>query len=387
MIAVTITASVVLLLLFHFVGLGLLLRNRHWMDWPPEARQPSKPDVAVSVIVPARNEAEDIERCLRSLLAQDCQNLKVIVVNDGSDDDTPQIIDRVAAEDSRLVVIHNPPLHAGWLGKHNAMQAAMEHVDSELIVLTDADVDFSPACISSAVGELQYRQLDLLSVFGQFEYVTFCETMLLPIYVGGTAVLLSPAIENPKSRHAMAVGAFILVRTDRLGEIGGLEAIKTEILDDVGLARAFKKSGFRVSLRTAPDLMRVRLFKSNRHAFCGVTKHLLGTVQACIWLAPILAVVPLLMYGTLFFGFAYGLAEQRYWIAAISLLTLLIHYVALLLTRPSNKFSALKALAFPCVSILFAASCLRAVYQLVAKGKFEWRGRNTDLKAARDETG
>ncbi len=113
------------LFLAHLLGLALLLRNQRWMKWPAENRQTSTTDVVVSVIVPARNEAEDIAQCLRSLLAQDHADLKVIAVNDHSDDDTPEIIDRVAAEDSRLVVIHNPPLQSGWLGKHNAMQAAL----------------------------------------------------------------------------------------------------------------------------------------------------------------------------------------------------------------------------------------------------------------------
>lgn len=380
-----IIATCIGLLFFgHLIGLGLLLRNQRWMNWPPENRQTSPADVSVSVIVPARNEAEDIAQCLRSLLAQDHANLKVIVVNDHSDDDTPQIIDRIAAEDSRLIVIHNPPLQSGWLGKHNAMQAALEHVDSGLLVLTDADVQFEPACISFAVAELQTRQLDLLSLYPQFEYVTFCETMLLPVYVGGSAILLSPAVEDPKSPHAMAVGAFILVRTDRLEQIGGFESIKTEILDDVAIARAFKKNGFTIGLRSAPDLMRVRFFKNNQHAFFGVTKHLLGVVQSCIWLAPLLAIVPLLIYGTLLFAVVYGIIYQQLVLAGISSLTLLIHYIALLLTRPNNKFNAVIALAFPCMSILFAASCLRAVYLLLAKGTFQWRGRNTDLRAARD---
>ena len=67
----------------------------------------------------------------------------------------------------------------------------MEHIDSELILLTDADVEFAPTCVSSAVAELQLRQLDLLSIYPQFEFMTFCETMLVPIYVVGGALLLA----------------------------------------------------------------------------------------------------------------------------------------------------------------------------------------------------
>ncbi|MBC8869239.1 MAG: glycosyltransferase [Planctomycetes bacterium] len=374
------------LLIAHLVGLALLLRNQRWMSWPAESRQKSTSDVAVSVIVPARNEAEDIEQCLRSLLTQDHSNLKVICVNDHSDDETPQIDDRVAAEDSRLVVIHDPPLQPGWLGKHNAMQAALEHVSSELVLLTDADVMFEPTCISTAVAELEKHQLDLLSLYPQFEFVSFCETMLLPIYVGGAALLLSPAVENPKSRHAMAVGAFILVRAKRLNEIGGFEPIKAAILDDVCLAQTFKKHGYAIGLRSAPDLMHLRFFKNNRHAFFGVTKHLLGAVQPCIWLAPVLAIVPLLMYGTLLYGVIHGIINGPTLLAELSFLTLAIHYTALLLSRPGNRFNAIKALLFPCMSIQFAAACFRAIYLYLARGRFQWRGRDTRIREARDVT-
>ncbi len=372
-----------LLLFGYIVSIGLLLRNQRSMSWRPETRQKASAAISVSVIVPARNEAEDIERCLRSLLAQTHSNLQIIVVNDHSEDDTQHIIDRITTEDKRMSVIHNPPLESGWLGKHNAMQAALEHVESDLLVLTDADVEFEPACISSAVSEFQMCRLDLLTLYPQFQFITFCETMLLPIYACLDAFLLTPAVEDPKSPHAMAVGAFILVCTDRLKQIGGFATIKDQILDDVAIARAFKKNGFTIGLRSAPNLMRVRFFKNNRHAFFGVAKHLLGIAQSCLWLVPLLAVLPLLIYGISLFTVVYGIIQQQFFIAGLGLLTLLVGYIGLLLTRPNNKFNALKALAFPCLSILLAVSCLHALYQLLVKGKFQWRGRDTDFKQKR----
>ena len=87
------------------------------------------------------------------------------------------------------------------------------------------------------------------------------------------------------------------------------------------------------------------------------------------------------MYGTLLFGVVHGMIHQQLLLVVVSILTLVIHYVALLLTRPGNKFNAIVALAFPLMSIQFAASCLRATYVLMARGTFQWRGRNTDLSA------
>jgi chlorobactene glucosyltransferase len=383
--AYIIGASVALIFLGHLLGLMSLIRNQRWLKWPAKDRCRSTSDASLSVIVPARNEAGDIDRCLRSLMLQDYPRLKVFVVNDHSDDDTPRIIDEIAAANPRLVAIHDPPLRPGWLGKQNAMQTAWEQLDSELVLLTDADVEFDSTCISLAVGEFERRQLDFLSLYPQFRFVSFCETMLLPFYVGGAAILLSPAIEDPRSPHAMATGAFILMSADRLRQIGGFEAIKTDILDDVVMAQKFKQRGFKIGLRAAPDLMQIRFFKNNRHAFFGATKHLLGAVQACMWLAPLLALVPLMMYGLLLFGVWYGVVTRHFVIAGVSALTFVVIYSALLLTRPGNEFSALKALAFPLMSLQFAASGLRAAYLLIAKGTFQWRGRSTDLRSALSE--
>ena len=327
-----------LLFLGHLLGLASLIRNLRWLKWPPQDRHRATGDAPVSVIVPARNEAGDIATCLRSLLRQDYPKLTIIVVNDHSEDETPRIIDEIAASEDRLIAIHDPPLRPGWLGKQNAMQTAWQQVESDLVLLTDADVEFDPTCISLAVGELETRKLDFLSLYPQFRFVSFCETMLLPFYVGGAAILLSPAIEDPRSAHAMATGAFILISADRLMQIGGFEAIKTDILDDVVMAQKFKQHGFKIGLRAAPDLMRIRFFKNNRHAFFGATKHLLGAVQARMWLAPLLALIPLMMYGLLLFGVWYGVVTRHIAIAGVSALTFVVIYSALLLTRPGNEF-------------------------------------------------
>jgi glycosyltransferase involved in cell wall biosynthesis len=375
--------SVVVLLLFHVVGLLLLLRNLRWLRWLPEDRPLPERNYAVTVIVPARNEEADIAGCLRSLLGQEKIDLRIVVVNDHSEDDTGRIANGIAAEDSRVTVIHDPPLRSGWLGKHNAMQSALEHADTAFVLFTDADVIFQPPCLSTAIAELEAHKLDLLSIYPRFQFVSFCETMLVPIYVAGTALLLSPSVVDGRSRHAMAVGAFILVRSAAIQAVGGFASLKAEILDDVGLARTFKQHGFAIGLRSAPDLMCVRFFKGNRHAFWGVTKHLLGLVQRFIWVAPFLALAPAVMYGALLTGLAYGLWRGDAALALLSFITLAIHYGALLLTRRSNSFSALKALAFPAMSVSFACSCCRAIYLFVVKGDFHWRGRALRIRRAK----
>jgi chlorobactene glucosyltransferase len=375
--------AVAVLFAFHVVGVALLLRNQRWLRWPPEERLAAGRRYPITVIVPARNEQADVAACLRSLLAQEGVELRVLAVNDHSEDSTGRIMDEVAATDPRLSVIHDPPLQPGWLGKHNAIQAALERVETEYVLLTDADVVFHPSCLSLAAAELEARRLDLLSVYPQLQFVTICETLLLPIYVAGFALLLPPDVVDPRCPRAMAVGAFILVRAAALRAVGGFEGQKATILDDVGLACAFKAQGFSVGLRSAPDLMRVRLFKSNRDAFWGVTKHLLGFVQAFIWLAPLLAVAPLLMYGVLLTGLVCGLWSDAPVVAGLAFATLAIHYGSFFLMGRSYSFSAWKALAFPAVSVPFAFCCGLASYQILIRGVFQWRGRDLQIRNGR----
>jgi len=372
--------SVVVLFVVHVVGVALLLRNQRWLCWPPHQRLAATRRYPITVIVPARNEEADIGACLRSLAAQENVVNRIIAVNDHSEDQTGRIMDQVASEHPCVTVIHDPPMRPGWLGKHNAMQTALEQVETEYVLLTDADVIFQPSCLSLATAEVEAKQLDLLSIYPQFQFVTFCETMLVPIYVAGAALLLSPRIVDPRWPQALAVGAFILVRTKSLREMGGFDALKAEILDDVGLARAFKRHGFSIGLRSAPDLMRVRFFKSNRDAFWGVTKHLLGLVQGFIWIAPVLAVAPLILYGVLLTGLVYGLLFEEVLLACLAFATLAIHYGSFFLTRRSNSFSAWKALAFPAMSVQFAFSCGRAIYLYIVKGSFQWRGRQHPVR-------
>ena len=366
---------VAVIFVFHIVCFVLLVRNLSWLNWPPEQRVRPSQISAVTVIVPARNEQADIAECLQSLLNQKEVDLRILVVNDHSDDDTGSIADRIAATDSRVTVLHNPELRPGWLGKHNAMQTALEHVTTEFVLMTDADVIFDPTCVAIAVAELEARKLDLFSIYPRFHFVLFCETMLVPTYVGGIALFLGPSVEDPHSRNGMAVGAFILVRTAAMRSIGGYESLRQEILDDVGLAWKFKEHGLACGLRSAPDLLRVRFFKDNRHAFWGVTKHLLGFVQHCIWLAPLLAIAPLLIYGILIAGLIDGVWNGRPITAILAFVTLAIHYGAILYSRTKYSFSALKALAFPAMSIQFGCSCIRAIYLYIVKGSFHWRGR------------
>jgi cellulose synthase/poly-beta-1,6-N-acetylglucosamine synthase-like glycosyltransferase len=209
----------------------------------------------VSVVIPARNEEEDIEEALRSVLGQKGVELRVIVVNDHSTDGTGAILRRLAEEDSRITVIENPPLEAGWLGKPNAMNHGVALAADELILFTDADVVHCPTSFATGITVLRKRGLDFVSFTPRIDCESFWENVCIPLPLFPLIIQCSKGAKDAKSDNAWAAGALMLIKASVLQDIGGIESVKRAILDDTELERVVKRSGHRVGYQLAPNLM------------------------------------------------------------------------------------------------------------------------------------
>ena len=128
----------------------------------------------LSVVIPARNEEEDIEKALKSVLGQQGVDLQVIVVNDHSTDRTGEIVRRLADEDDRITLIENPPLERGWLGKPNAMNHGVRVATADLVLFTDADIVHAPTTFATGISLLQKDNLDFLSLTPRIVCESFC---------------------------------------------------------------------------------------------------------------------------------------------------------------------------------------------------------------------
>ena len=220
---------------------------------PPRRLSGSQQPIKISVIIPARNEEQDIARSIESVLKQEDVNLEVIIANDHSTDRTREIADAIANANPRVRVIHNPELPPGWLGKCNGMQKASALAGGDTLLFTDADIIHEPHTLATALDEVDRLGLDFLSLFPRMDTVSLWENIVVPSFVGGLAILATPGIENPASPEALAAGAFLLVPRPAFHAVGGFEPIRGEMVDDVGLARLLKSRGFRVGFRFAPD--------------------------------------------------------------------------------------------------------------------------------------
>ncbi len=208
----------------------------------------------VVAVVPARNEAATIRQAVAGLLQQNYPaEFSVVLVDDHSEDGTAQIAQRVAHElgaESRINIHSAAPLPAGWTGKLWALQEGVSYADTATPAyywFTDADIVHAPDTLKRLVARAVRDKLDLASLMVLLQAKSLPEHALIPAFLFFFLKLYPPRrIANPKARTAGAAGGCILLRSEALQRIGGLAAIRNEVIDDCALARAVKHSGGKI---------------------------------------------------------------------------------------------------------------------------------------------
>jgi chlorobactene glucosyltransferase len=271
------------------------------------AESPRHEGSDVAIIIPARDEAAVIEECLRAVLSQELEGLRVVVLDDGSTDGTHEILQRLAEADSRLLVISGgeSPLPQGWLGKPWACQRAAEKAIEEMpelrwMLFIDADVCLQPAAASVAVAAAEASEADLLSALGNFELRGFWEKVLQPVVAGLILAgndLAQVNDEEGAGGAPLANGQFLLFRRSAWESIGGHRCVAHNVLDDVGLATSVLEAGLRYRLFFMSKLFTVRMYDSLGAMWAGWSKNLFAGLGYS-WLR-LLWVVTLLICTTL----------------------------------------------------------------------------------------
>ena len=259
-------------LLFWLAMLVSLLSELPLLVEPPAARPP--PDAPeVAVIVPARNEAHQIAACVESLLAQDWPRLRVVCVDDRSEDGT--FAAASAPVDPRLVVVRGAELPKGWLGKNYANVQGVAHAGAaDFLLFTDADTVHAPGALATAMASAQRHGADLYTVLSDALVESFWERAILP-HVLAAVVSAFPLrlVNSPRSRMAIANGQYLLVRRAAYDAVGGHAAIKDRVADDLELARLFKARGFSLRVENGRSLVSVRMYRSLREIWWGFVKN------------------------------------------------------------------------------------------------------------------
>jgi hopene-associated glycosyltransferase HpnB len=204
----------------------------------------------VVAVIPARNEARVIGACLGSLARQDYPAaFSVVVVDDASDDDTAGAARAVDGLRNRIEIVSGAPLAAGWTGKMWALdqgvtRAAAAYPDAEFIWFTDADITHDPDVLRRLVIRAELDCLDMVSTMVLLNCRAMWERLLIPAFVFFFQKLYPfPWVNDPRRAMAAAAGGSVLIRRRALARIGGIAAIRNELIDDCALARAVKRDG------------------------------------------------------------------------------------------------------------------------------------------------
>ena len=339
----------------------------------------------VSILVPVRNEAQNIEGCLNSLLAQDYEPFEVIALDDESQDATAEILKRMSQDNSRLQVLSGLSLPSGWVGKNWACFQLSQVARGEFILFVDADTRHHPSMLTETISALNATQADLLSGLPRQEIKTIGERLILPILPWAILSFFPIRLFQlvPFSFASIAVGQFILCRRSEYLRVGGHSAVRSSVIEDMALVRLFKKNGLKWEFINLKDRVYCRMYHNFQQVLDGLSKNLFAVfgnilpVFLLIWLwlaivfiTPALSLV-LFLLDTPFDGYSPSLG-----LAAVGF-SLLLWLVSLWYFR----MPIIQAAAYPLTIALAGLIAIRSAWFYYIHGSISWKGR--EVKTAR----
>ncbi len=326
----------------------------------------------VSIIVPARNEQEMIEAAVRSLLAIDYPDYELVVVDDRSEDATGAILDRLKIEfGERLAVVHVRELPAGWLGKTHAMGKAAEAATGEWFLFSDADVVHSPDALRRAVQYAVQEQAAHMVLLPTIQMKSMGERMMISLFQAMVIFAHRPwKVRDPKSKDALGVGAFNLVRRDAYEKIGTYQSMRLSVVDDMRLAEKVKQAGLPSRVAFGEGMVSLRWAVGAGGVVRNLTKNFFAHLRynVAFALLALLGMLWLHLGPWLGTAFATGWARAGY---AVALGSLLAVYLGM---GKRTGISLGYVFLHPIASLLMVYTILRSTVLTVGRGGVVWRG-------------
>jgi chlorobactene glucosyltransferase len=372
------------------------LHGQHQLDIivTPTAIPPGQQPPLISVIIPARDEARNIRRCLAALLVQDYPCYEIIVVDDRSTDETLSILGQIQAEQTALAaqagsvqphlqVVAGADLPAGWAGKPHALQQGVAIACGEWFCFIDADTFASPELLSSAYLTAAQHDAHMFSMLTRQELLTFWERAILPLVFTALGVgFPARRVNDPSKPDAIANGQFILIRRDVYEATGGHAAVRQRIDEDRALAQTVKGAGYRLLLANGWQVATTRMYTGFSEIWEGWTKNIflgmrdqlsLLSFGAFVGLLGALALPAWLLLGVLWLLGGGGP------VAGIVAAQALLVWAALLYSRAqaSRAFEIPQAyaLTLPLGAFILTAMMFASTFKVLSGRGVSWRGR------------
>lgn len=369
----------------------LIVVGAHWtyaaltkcypIDEPYLAPEQEAP--RVTICIPARNEEDNIEQCVRSACSQTYAATEVVVLNDNSEDRTGEILAQLQEEFDNLKVLQGKELAPGWLGKPHALWQVQAKATGEYLLFIDADGKLHPRCLSAVMKVVLKEDIPFLTLVPRILLTSFWEWTVQAAMVKSIVGLLPVHIAaDPSSKSAVAFGPFMLFKRSAYDAIGGHEAVKDDVIEDKGLAALLKQHGFPIKYVLGTRLQTIHMYKGfweiwrgwSKNFFPGLERNVffaIGVTIAflAIWVAPYL-LIPAGLVMTLMHG---GSLSLWLFLSVVFLGLRYLHHLTLnALYDLDVDYWYLEPIGF----LVLCGIVWNSTYITLAKRPLAWRGRN-----------
>jgi len=321
---------------------------------------------SVTVLLPMRNEQDNAADCVAGLMAQkNLDQIQVIIINDQSTDNTAEVLSKAIGSDSRFSVITTQGPQEGWLGKVFALQNGFQLSKGEIIICLDADVRLQPEAIARSVNQLEELSLDFISPYPHQIANTVTEKLIQPLLHWSwlSTVPLRYAEKSGRVAFAVANGQFFAVKKEALQKSGGYSSIKSEVLDDMQMARVLLRHKFKGTVGNGALIAQCHMYSSWNELRNGYAKSLwkgfggiFGSFVA-IALLVLTGIIPIISAAT---GSPYG------WLAFEAVL------VSRVLSAKITRSNIFDSLLHPISATLLI---YLIIYSWLMRGRIQWKGR------------
>jgi glycosyltransferase involved in cell wall biosynthesis len=356
---------------------------RHYKLSDKNNNQPLLSDYPqVSIIVTARDEAEKIAQCLKSLLNLAYSDFEIIAVNDRSRDATGKIMEQLAADDKRIRVLHITELPDGWLGKVHAMQCGSEIANGKFLLFTDGDVIFETTALEQAVRYSAREQLAQLCLIPRFIAGDIWENGLVNFF--GMVFLMSTrpqSVNSMSSQLYAGVGAFNLVSKQAYQQVGGHQSLRMEIVDDMRLGRLLKQQGFKTHLLLADDLISLKWHVGVKGVIKGIEKNSFAAIDFSLLKLTLVTVVFKLL---VFFPYLAFLLEPSLANSGFAMTVLLMHGVFAYCCEQSHPGDWKITWTLPIAAFFTLLALWNSAVVTLWQGGVKWRDTFYPLKMLKE---
>lgn len=362
--------GLIVLLIISITNLKYL-RRLHSYPLPPSFPR-------FSVMVPARDEEDNIGNCVGSLLAQDYADFQVIVLDDNSTDRTWDILQEFSGKDSRLKLLKGKPLPEDWLGKHWACQQLAQAADGDLLLFVDADTAHRSDMLRYAAAAIIGENAALVSALPSQTVVTWSEILSIPaFYLGmlcGVPLGLTRLQRNPLLFAVL--GQFLLFRREAYDAVGGYEPVRQCVVDDIAIGRRVQCMGLPYRLLDGNGQVSCRMYRNFDQTWKGLTKSTFATFNFDPFFLILMYLIVLFVFVMPPIVLITGLVNSAFPVeitaaaASAVLLSLLLWSICLI----RFHFPLYLLLIYP-VSAIFMTIIAIASMVLTMQGKAKWKGR------------